>query len=67
MLCEGSPLLFYTTSGPVTPPGMHHGEVRLDYARWRARWHPVACPPACLAGGGSIVSVLDNQPQLRGP
>ena len=25
MLCEGSPLLFYRTSGPVTPPGMYQG------------------------------------------
>ena len=29
MLCEGIPLLFYTTSGPVTPTGMSHGTRRL--------------------------------------
>ncbi len=61
MLCEGSPLLFYTTSGPVTPPGMHHSQ------RGPAGLCPAACPAACAVAagwGGSIASVLDNQPQL---
>ena len=30
MLCEGSPLLFYTAWGPVTPPGMYQGAGRLN-------------------------------------
>ena len=29
MLCEGSPLLFYTPWGPVTPLGMYRGARRL--------------------------------------
>ncbi len=29
MLCEGSPLLFHTTSGPVTPPGMYQCVCRV--------------------------------------
>ena len=29
MLCEGSPLLFYTPWGPVTPMGMYRGARRL--------------------------------------
>ena len=29
MLCEGSPLLFYTPSGPVTPMDMYRGARRL--------------------------------------
>ena len=29
MLCEGSPLLFYTPWGPVTPMGMYQGARRL--------------------------------------
>ena len=29
MLCEGSPLLFYTPWGPVTPMGMYRGAPRL--------------------------------------
>ena len=30
MLCEGSPLLFYTPWGPVTPMGMYRGARRLS-------------------------------------
>ena len=30
MLCEGSPLLFHTPWGPVTPLGMYQGARRLD-------------------------------------
>ena len=29
MLCEGSPLLFYTPWGPGTPMGMYRGAPRL--------------------------------------
>ena len=31
MLGEGSPLIFYTPWGPVTPMGMYRGARRLTY------------------------------------
>ena len=42
MLCEGSPLLFYTPWGPVTPMGMYRGARRLSQRTGESRGVPVS-------------------------
>ena len=44
MLCEGSPLLFYTPWGPVTPMGMYRGARRLTQSRGTNRGVPASEP-----------------------
>ena len=55
MLCEGSPLLFYTPWGPVTPMGMYRRAPRLSQPRRADR------------RGSPIASVLDYLVQSVAP
>ena len=54
MLCEGSPLLFYTPWGPVTPLGMYQGARRLTQRPGALPGErpgagcPIALPPSYL-------------------
>ena len=71
MLCEGSPLLFYTPWGPVTPMGMYRGARRLDQqtgertGESRGATGPIAPVLDYLAQ--SMAPCLDNLAQSMAP
>ena len=58
MLCEGSPLLFYTPWGPVTPMGMYRRAPRLTYRTGEQTGEP-------RRATGPIASVLDYLAQAE--
>ena len=60
MLCEGSPLLFYTPWGPVTPMGMYPGARRIDQSQEADRG-------ANQGATSSIAPVLDYLAQSMAP
>ena len=64
MLCEGSPLLFYTPWGPVTPMGMYRGARRLSQSR---RADQGADWGADRGAKRSIAPVLDYLAQSMAP
>ena len=66
MLCEGSPLLFYTPWGPVTPMGMYRGARRLRQSR-RANRRVPGSPGEQTGERRSIAPVLDNLAQSLAP
>ena len=55
MLCEGSPLLFYTPWGPVTPMGMYRGARRLSQQTGESR------------GADRRVKIYSSCPRLSRP
>ena len=63
MLCEGSPLLFYTPWGPVTPMGMYRGARRLRQRTGAAR----GANREANRRGSPIASVLDYLVQSVAP
>ena len=70
MLCEGSPLLFYTPWGPVTPMGMYRGARRLTHRTGEQtgpprRGSPIASDLDYLAQ--SMAPGLDNLAQSVAP
>ena len=60
MLCEGSPLLFYTPWGLVTPMGMYRGARRLDQRTGERTGERRSVAPVLDNLAQSLAPGLDN-------
>ena len=67
MLCEGSPLLFYTPWGPVTPMGMYRGARRLDQQTGERTGETRSIAPVLDYLAQSMAPCLDNLAQSLAP